>query len=211
MRPLELTREAWYTENNLADYFDVSKDVLLNAGDAIINPNYDHTEVFSQEILIPHPERVCSYDETRLELDYTTHGKIKGDRYINTGENENGEVIVSRNSKTASAVCGRLGDGKSLLVFIVFASGDEHDAMKTPEISEPSRAHNIVDKNGNPIVRRYTSNVKGTVNDTFCADFIETVLHPALGYPKPGETYRGHQSVIVCDVVCRNASLRECD
>jgi len=55
----------------LAEYFEVAKDVLLNAGVAIINPDYDPTEVYSQYILITHPERICSYDETRSELDCT--------------------------------------------------------------------------------------------------------------------------------------------
>jgi hypothetical protein len=78
MRPLDLTREAWYTENNLVDYFDVAKEVLLNTIVSMINPDYDPTEVYSQEILITHPGRICSYDETRLELDCTKPRKGKG-------------------------------------------------------------------------------------------------------------------------------------
>ena len=73
--------------------------------------------------------------------------------------------------------------------------------MWAPEISEPCRAHNIVDKNGEPIAWRYTSNVKGSVNEKLCQNYIETVLHPALGYPKPRDTHPGQQGVIVCDGV----------
>ena len=47
MRPLELTRKAWYTKYNLADYFEVVKDTLLNAGDVVINLDYDPIEVYS--------------------------------------------------------------------------------------------------------------------------------------------------------------------
>ena len=39
--PLEQTRAKWYTAENLQKYIEVSKDVLLNAGVAIINPNFD--------------------------------------------------------------------------------------------------------------------------------------------------------------------------
>ena len=32
LRPLEQTRSAWYTPENLESYFTASKDVLINAG-----------------------------------------------------------------------------------------------------------------------------------------------------------------------------------
>ncbi len=58
-----------------------------------------------------------------------------------------------------------------------------------------------MDNNGDPIAWRYTSSAKGSVNEDFCADYIETALHPALGYPKPRDTHLGKQGVIVCDGV----------
>jgi hypothetical protein len=131
----------------LADYVEVTKDVLLDAGVAIINSEYDLTEVYSQEILITHLERICSYDETRLELDCTRPGKGKGDRYIKAGKDDDGEVIVTKSSKIASAMCERLGDGRPLPLYGVFVSDEEHHALWTAEYSKPSRGHNIVDTN----------------------------------------------------------------
>ena len=86
-----------------------AKDSMLNAGVAIINPDYDPTEAYYQKILITHTERICSYDETRSELDCTRPRKGRGDRYIRDGKDDDGEVIVIKSSKSASVICGRLG------------------------------------------------------------------------------------------------------
>jgi hypothetical protein len=58
-------------------YFEVIKDLLLEAGAAKINPCYGPKVMYSEEILITHPERICSYDETRMERDSTKPRKGK--------------------------------------------------------------------------------------------------------------------------------------
>ena len=121
LRPLELTRVEGYTEKNLVEYFEVGKDIALTSGVAKINPDYDPEAVYSEEILITSPERICSYDETRMKIDCTKPGKGKSVQFIRTMEKD-GEVIVTHSSKTASAVCGRLDDGGPLPVYTVFAS-----------------------------------------------------------------------------------------
>jgi len=55
------------------NYFEVARDVLLNSGVAIVNADFDPNVPYSPEILITCPERICSCDETRMELDYTRH------------------------------------------------------------------------------------------------------------------------------------------
>ncbi len=175
---------------------------MLTTGVAKINPDYDPAEVFSQEIIITAPERICSYDETRVKMDCTKPCKGKGDRFIKgSGKEDDGEVIVTKSSKTATVVCGRLGDGRFLPVYMVFASGEEHDVKWAPEISEPIIVHNILDKNGEPISWRYASNVKRSMTDEFCAGYIETMIYPALGYPSHRDSHPGQQGVIVCDGV----------
>ncbi len=59
----------------------------------------------------------------------------------------------------------------------------------------------ILDKNGEPLQWRYTSNLKGSVNEEFYEDYIANVPTPALGYPRPHDTHPGEQGVIVCDGV----------
>jgi hypothetical protein len=43
--------------------------VLIDAGVAIINLDYAPTVPYSEELLITRLERICSYDETKVELD----------------------------------------------------------------------------------------------------------------------------------------------
>jgi hypothetical protein len=57
----------------MASYFEVAKGVLLNAGVALVNPDYDPDLPYSQEILITKPERIWPYDETKMELDCTVY------------------------------------------------------------------------------------------------------------------------------------------
>ena len=57
MQFLELIRDVWNTGKKMAESFEVATDVLLDAGVAIVNPDYDPNEAYSQEILITHPER----------------------------------------------------------------------------------------------------------------------------------------------------------
>ncbi len=43
----------------------------MKAGVAVVNPDYDPDLPYSKEIPITKPERICSYDETKMELDFT--------------------------------------------------------------------------------------------------------------------------------------------
>jgi hypothetical protein len=86
-------------------YFDVARDVLVNAGLAVHNPEFDPDVPYSKELLIVAPERICSYDVTRVELDCTNPIKGASDRIIRDGTKDDGTFIVTKSSKSASAVC----------------------------------------------------------------------------------------------------------
>ncbi len=53
-------RADWFSEENLERYFEAVRDVLLNVGVAVINPDYDPDSRYSQELFINVPERICS-------------------------------------------------------------------------------------------------------------------------------------------------------
>jgi len=146
LRPLEQTRSAWYTPENLESYFNVARDVLINAGVAELNPNYDHNVVYNEEIIITHPERIYSYDETRMEMAYTDSTKGESDKIVKP-LGDDGTTVVTKSSKTGSACCRRLGDGRPLPVFIVFASGDSLELAWCLDVV----AANIFDNEGNPL------------------------------------------------------------
>jgi hypothetical protein len=78
-----------------------------------------------------------------------------------------------------------------------YAFGDSYEPAWAPHYV----CYDILDKDGNPLPWRYISNAKGSTTEEFCAIYIETVLHPALGYPKPRSTHPGEQGVIICDGV----------
>ena len=114
-RPLEITRAEWYNEKNLTTYYDVAEGVLVNAGVATKNPHYNPNDPYSQSIFITRPERIVSFDETRLELDCTRTSKAKTDRMVRDGLEDRGETLAVKSSCTASAVCGRTGTGMLVL------------------------------------------------------------------------------------------------
>jgi hypothetical protein len=126
LRSLEQTRQEWFTAENLELYFEFSKSVLLKAGVADVSPDFDPEMPYSREILITHPERICSYDETKMELDCTRgrRGKIK--KCVRSDPEDDGIVVVTKSSNCASAICGRLGDVRALPAFMCFSSGDSY-------------------------------------------------------------------------------------
>ena len=71
-----------YTPTNLTTYFEMARDVLFDAGGAIRNSDFDPEIPYSEEIMITHPERIRSYDETKVELDCTRAGASKRDPCI---------------------------------------------------------------------------------------------------------------------------------
>ena len=66
LRPLEQARKDWYTVENLATYSELAKDVLLDAGVAARNSDYNLDISYSEEVIISRPERICSYGETKI-------------------------------------------------------------------------------------------------------------------------------------------------
>ena len=52
----------------------IARDVLLNACVAMPNSDFNPALAYSLEIIITHLERICSYDETRMEMNCTKAG-----------------------------------------------------------------------------------------------------------------------------------------
>ncbi len=66
-----------------------------------------------------------------MELDSTKGGKGKKYRTLRV-LNDDGTTVVTKSDKCASAVCGSLGDGRVLPVFVCFASGDSYAPAWAP-------------------------------------------------------------------------------
>ena len=78
---------------------------------------------YSHEIITTKPERICIYDETRIiKLGCTKTGDR--DKTIMASKTKKAKIIVTKSLKKSSVVCGCLGDGRSMPVFICYASGE---------------------------------------------------------------------------------------
>jgi len=127
LRPLEDRWAYWFLMENLERYFEVARDVLLNAGVAVSNPDNASNLPYSQELISTVPEKICSYKDTKMEMDCTKAGKGNDDKTIRDGVEDGNTAIVTKSSKCGSAVCDRLGDGRALLVFTVVNSDDSFE------------------------------------------------------------------------------------
>ena len=203
LRPLEMARHQWFTEANLITYYDIAGGVLVNAGVAHVNPDYDPNAPFSMEYIIDHPQRIASFDETRVEMDCTKGGKGNREKVIRNGIDDDGEGVVTKSDACATACCGRLGDNRALPPMIVFNSGESLDANWCPGHSTPD----ILDKDGNPLKWIYQCNDKGSMNEAMNLHYVKNILWPALGYPKPRATHPGQQAVVICDGVGSHITL----
>jgi len=74
-------------------------------------------------------------------------------------------IIVTKSSKSASSVCGRLGDGRLLPVFICFAFGESFEHEWGPHIV----SEDIIDKYGDGLAWHYINNVKGFIKGVVCS------------------------------------------
>ena len=59
----------------------------------------------------------------------------------------------------------------------------------------------VLDDDGNPIPWRYNHNVKGSVTEEWAADYIKSIIRPALHGTRRRDEAPGEQGVIFCDGV----------
>lgn len=108
------------------------------------------------------------------------------------------QVLATKSSCTATAVCGRTGEGVGPSVYIVFNSGTRMAGGWTRDF-----ASEVMDADGKPIKWRFNSNEKGSLTEEGCEDYLRTILGPAAKAVgcKPRAEAAGQQGVIFCDGV----------
>ncbi|KAK3262903.1 hypothetical protein CYMTET_28269 [Cymbomonas tetramitiformis] len=131
MRPLELMRGKWCTAKNMHQHYQVVADALVEAGLAVANPDWVHDDPDSCMIHITKPDRLFSFDETRLTMDCTDSSKSRQHRIVKTGKADDGEVLVNKGGGVATGVGGSFADGASLPPFFIFGGADSYDANWT--------------------------------------------------------------------------------
>jgi len=66
-----------------------------------------------------------------------------------------------------------LGDGRALPVFAVFNSGDSFEPVWAPHYV----FNDMFVKDGKPLVWRYSTNAKGSVNEEFGCLYVKKILY----------------------------------
>jgi len=110
-RPLEISREKWCTSANLKKHYDVLEAALLQARVAVSNPRHDPADPYSPSIILTRPERLFSFDETRLTMDCTDSNKSKGNRIVTSGLDDRGDTLSSKGGGDGTGVGGSFADG----------------------------------------------------------------------------------------------------
>jgi hypothetical protein len=150
----------------------------------------------SEPICITHPEPIASFGDTKVNLNNTEASKSRTDRGVRARIDTGGECIVTKSSSCATAVCGRLGNGEALHLYIVFGSGKTYHPGWELHIDS-----NLKNMGGHPISWRHARNDEGSLNEEGALVYLKTVLHSAFGSPPPRNDALGKQAIVICDGV----------
>ena len=114
IRPLEVTRAAWATADNMIKHYDQLAQVLVETGIAMPNVNFEKDVPLSEPIKIMKPGRIASMDETRLTNDTTEVGKQKKNRILKGKVDDSGDVLVNKGGGDGTGIGGSTADGLDL-------------------------------------------------------------------------------------------------
>jgi hypothetical protein len=207
MTPIETTREAWLTPDNLEKYYDTAAKLICDAGIGHMNPAYNPNEPYGLMVIIDHPERMLSYDETAADLDQTTKGKHNCCRMVKAGAEDDGATTATKSSTHISAVGGCIGH-HALPLYVCFGSGNSINAAWT---TTPPEGNVLADvyydapsldggTHKQRLIALYTCNKKGSMNTEKCVDYLNNVLLPSLRKVHPELADEpGKQAIEFCD------------
>jgi hypothetical protein len=203
MQPIEITRQKWLTSGNLKRYYEVLAAMLVKAGIARWNPDFDEDVPYSEVVLFIHPQRLTSHDETDTSLNADFSSKKNSNRGILDGRSDDGAVLGHKAGMKISATIGRTGAGEATPPYFCFASGKGWEpgwALGPPDadgVRHPPQLTNIAkDVHGVPLPAIYSHNATGAMNSEKCFDYMMKVTIPSMGGISAEE---GRQGVEVLD------------
>eukprot|EP00854_Cymbomonas_tetramitiformis_P031198 gene31198-39164_t len=114
----------------------------------VANPDWVHDDPDSCMIHITKPDRLFSFDETRLTMDCTDSSKSRQHRIVKTGKADNGEVLVNKGGGVATGVGGSFANGASLPPFFIFGGADSEVGililLRPPHTSSISQGEDVI-------------------------------------------------------------------
>ena len=162
-RPLEMKREEWATSHNIALHYECLEKTFIDAGVAQRNPDFDPEVPNSQPILITKPERIVSFDETRLQMDMTEVGSGNQMRTVRAGKEDTGETLAAKGGGDASGVGGSTAAGGGLPpMFILAGQSIDIAWLEPPMAPDGPPTSTIIDPTtGEPFEATFFPNTKG--------------------------------------------------
>ncbi|KAK3244607.1 hypothetical protein CYMTET_45787 [Cymbomonas tetramitiformis] len=191
-------------------HYQVTAEALVSAKLAVWNPDFVEDDPQSCMIHIMRPERLLSFDETRLTMDMTDGSKSKAERIVNAGEGDEGEVLVNKGGGVASAIGGSTSTGESLPACIVFGGADSFLADWTVGAPVSTR---IDPSTGRGYPTTFYANKKGGMTHALCLQYFQNNIRPIF----PGCSVEnpvavicdGHGSHLSCELLayCREEGI----
>lgn len=195
-RPLEITRAKWATAANIGQWYDMIADVLVDKGLAVKNPNYDVNakpgSADCEPIHITKPDRILSFDESRIELDMTQATKSNESRTIvdkQAPASSRQESLANKGGLCGTGVGGSTASGKALPGLFIMASGSIEASWCTP-----APLSDFLDGSGARVAAKFTCNPKGGVRDCVGVQYLSHVIVPL--FPDLSED---NPVVLICD------------
>ena len=177
-RPLEIDRARWATADHIDEWYDMVADALVDAVVAARNPDHDPDDPTSEAIFLTHPERLLSFDESRLELDMTANSKSKAERIVvdkREALETRGEILAHKGGLAGTGVGGSTANGCALPALFIFASGSlKLDWLK------PSPRCDFTNPDGTMRSASFTCNTKGGVRDDIGVHYLRDVVLPCF-------------------------------
>jgi hypothetical protein len=213
-RPLEIDRARWCTASNVKEWYGMLAEALVELKVAIYNADFlddaDPSTRAGQPIIITKPDRLISFDETRVEMDMTKASKAKQERTLvdkMSPPDERNEVLAHKGGLNGTGVGGSAACGNTLPALFILAGGG-----LTPAHTKPSPDCDYFDGDGRMITAKFTANKKGGVDTDIGVQYLSQVIAPVF------QPTADNPLVVICDghgshltlsllEYCRSASI----
>lgn len=146
-------------------------------------------------IFITKPDRVLSFDETRLELDMTSSSKAKKERTVidkNEVAPSRAETLAHKGGLVGTGIGGSTSSGKTLCPLFIFGSGGLQPGWC--RVVPPHTPLQLFESAGKMLEAHFLANEKGGVKDEVAVQYLRDVVMPC--FPDVSAT---NPIVIICD------------
>ncbi|KAK3270002.1 hypothetical protein CYMTET_14560 [Cymbomonas tetramitiformis] len=189
-RPFETDRVKWCTAKNLHQHYKVLAHTLVDAGIAVWNPDFEEDTPQSEMIHIIKPERLLSFDESRLTMDQTSTSKAKAERIVTVDKDDVGDVVANKGGGDGTLCASTIANGHAGPPLWIFAA----ESFKLSWVVDAPRSTVIDPSTGRGYPSTFTANTKGGMTFDLGVHFMRTNV--AVMYP---DLSRDNPVVVICD------------